>query len=59
MGRSNDQSTDTLTIPTGATSGARIVLDAESTPASITVYDANDNVVAQMTTTIPHTGQDG
>lgn len=58
MGWSNDQFDGTLVIPTGATSGARIVLDGSATPASITVYDANDNVVAQMTTNIPHTGQD-
>jgi len=54
MGWSNDQFDGSLTLPTGSTSGQRIVLDGTSTPASITVYDASNNIVAQMTTDIPN-----
>lgn len=57
---SNDQFDGSITLPTGSTSGRRIVLDGASIPASITVYDENDVIVAQMTTDLPNfTGDDG
>lgn len=46
MGWSNDQFTGTLVIPTGATSGARIVLNGDL--GVILVYDAGDNLIAAV-----------
>lgn len=46
MGWTNDQFAGTLTIPTGATSGQRIVIDG--TTGTITVYDGNDFIVATI-----------
>lgn len=46
MGWSNSQFDGTLTIPTGATTGERIVIDGET--GTITVYDASNRVVAEI-----------
>lgn len=48
---SNDQFTGTLVIPTGATSGVRIVLDG--TTGDILVYDAANQVVYRISGSIP------
>lgn len=46
---SNDQFAGTLTIPTGATTGARIVLDG--TTGIISIYDASNFLVATISPT--------
>lgn len=51
MGWSNDQFAGTLTIPTGATTGARIVLDGET--GQINIYDASDQLVGQIRSSTP------
>lgn len=47
MGWTNDQFAGTLTIPTGATSGQRIVIDGET--GTITGYNSDDFVVFTIT----------
>lgn len=49
MGWTNDQFDGTLTIPTGATSGQRIVIDG--TTGTITGYDSTDTVTFTITPT--------
>lgn len=55
MGWSNSQFDGTLVIPTGATTGTRIVLNGET--GQILVYDENDIVIAEMSPIVDPDGQ--
>lgn len=55
MGWTNAQFTGTLVIPTGATSGARVVVDGDT--GAILIYDADGVVIAEVSPDVDPDGQ--